>query len=286
MKFWLLLALLGCWTMSLAACASPTVVAPPAPTEVPLIADTVSVPMSFAREPTLISLASLGGEIQIRGQGEQLIQGSITRSAAIHQPSLSTAPGSINLSQAVTNTSGDRFTAVNRWDLQMNGAAPLQINIVAGPQQGTYDLGNMRLRSFNMTEGNSTTKINFSTPNMEDMRRMTIKTGVSKYEMLNLLNGRFASMVLDGDGGEYSLDFSGKPQRPAQALIRVPNGVVTIRVPAETGAKLTVSDGPAPTVIGNLLPDVGSYITANWRKAQNIEVVVSTGKGAITFEAR
>ncbi len=270
----------------LSACSSPPAV--PAPPAAPSVqADSVLVPLSYSRETTQVTLATLGGELRLRGGATELMQGVITRTVSVAQPSLSAQPGYVGLTQLSPSggQAADLGQAVNRWDLQVNNSTPIQLSIQAGAQTTDLDFGGVYLRGLALSQAASTGKINFSKPNAEDMRRVTITTGASKLELLNLLNARFSSLLFEGAAGDYVFDFGGKAQRPAQAQLRVASGTVTVRVPNDVGTKLTAS-GVQPSLAGDWLPEAGSFLTPSWRKSEALELTVVMQTGTLRVESR
>src|SRR5688572_30215038 len=83
----------------LGACGTPQPTAPTAPIAPAVQVDTVLVPMSFAREPTTVSLTTLDGEIRLRSGATELVQGVITRTVSVAAPSLSAQLGLVGLVQ-------------------------------------------------------------------------------------------------------------------------------------------------------------------------------------------
>ena len=273
--------------LGLSACTGLQPAVPAVPTPPPQQADTVRVPLSYSRETTQVALATLGGELRLRGGATELLQGVITRTVSLAQPSLTAEPGLIGLAQ-LSGTGGPPASlgsAVNRWDLQLNNATPIQLTIQAGAQNADLDFGGLYLRGLSLSQGASTAKINFSQPNPEDMRRVTINTGASRMELLNLLNARFSSLLFEGAAGDYVFDFGGKAQRPAQAQIRVAAGTVTLRVPSDVGTKVTVT-GVQPSLAGDWLSEAGSYLTPSWRKSETLALTVILPEGVLRVETR
>ena len=280
---------LGLWMMALflSACTGLQPAAPAAPTAIPQQADTVLVPLTYSRETTQVTLTTLGGDLRLRGGATELMQGVITRTVSLAQPSLTAQPGLVGLTQmnAASNQPVNLGQAVNRWDLQLNNSTPIQLTIQAGAQNADLDFGGLYLRGLSLNQGASTAKIDFSKPNPDDMRRVTINTGASKMELLNLLNARFSSLLFEGAAGDYVFDFGGKAQRPAQAQIRVASGTVTVRVPSDVGTKLTAT-GVQPSLAGEWLPQAGSFLTPNWRKAETLDLTVVMQQGNLRVETR
>lgn len=279
------LLFLVCLTM--AACGAPQPSAPAAPTALSQQADTVLVPLSYSRETTQVTLAMLSGELRLRGGATELVQGVITRTLSVAQPSLTAQPGQVGLTQL--NPAGGQSAslgqAVNKWDLQFNNSTPIQLTIQGGEQTADLDFGGLYLRGLALNQGASSARINFSRPNPDDMRRVTINTGASKMELLNLLNARFSSLLFEGGTGDYTFDFGGKAQRPTQAQIRVASGTVTVRVPSDVGTKFTAS-GVKPSLAGDWISEGGSYLTPNWRKSETLDLTVILTQGALRLETR
>jgi hypothetical protein len=131
---------------------------------------------------------------------------------------------------------------VNIWNLKL-GNIPMDLVINAGAYDGKLDLGGIALRNLTVSDGASTSAVNFASPNPEKMQTLSYSTGASKVDFSNLANANFSEMDFSGGAGSYTLDFSGKLQQ--DATVHIDGGVSSFKViiPATTPCKVTVEGG-------------------------------------------
>ncbi len=128
---------------------------------------------------------------------------------------------------------------VNDWQLHLGGA-PMRLEVSAGAYEGTYDLGGLTLQDLTIKDGAAKTEVTFDSANPGQMQRLLYETGASTVNLTGLANANFRTLEFKGGAGSYSLDFSGQLRTDGTVRVEAGVGTVTIVVPAETAARVTV----------------------------------------------
>jgi len=89
--------------------------------------------------------------------------------------------------------------------------------------------------------------ISFSKPNPIEMSILRYSTGASDVKLTSLANANFSTLTFSGGAGNYTLDFSGDLQQDVVATVDSGLGNVTLIIPRDVNAKVTV-DGAAVNI--------------------------------------
>jgi hypothetical protein len=154
----------------------------------------------------------------------------------------------------------------NKWDLKL-GSAPMDLVISAGAYDGTLELGGLSLKSLEVNDGAANVDLSFSKPNLVDMSILRYATGASDVKLTGLANANFSTLTFSGGAGNYTLDFSGEFQQDAVATVDSGFGNVTLIIPKDVNAKVTVESAA-----------VNINHSSNW--SQNGQDYVQDGEGA------
>jgi N-terminal domain of toast_rack, DUF2154 len=127
----------------------------------------------------------------------------------------------------------------NEWDLKL-GDVPMDLVISAGAYDGTLELGGLSLKSLEVKDGASQVDLSFSEPNPIEMSVLRYATGASDVKLTGLANANFSTLMFSGGAGNYTLDFGGKLQREAVVTLDSGFGNVTLIIPENVNAKVTV----------------------------------------------
>ncbi|MGE5375350.1 MAG: hypothetical protein ACM3XO_09860, partial [Bacteroidota bacterium] len=127
----------------------------------------------------------------------------------------------------------------NEWDLKLGGM-PMDLAISAGAYEGTIDLGGLALRSLNVQDGASHVELSFSKPNPVEMSILQYSTGASDVKLTGLANANFSTLKFSGGAGNFTLNFGGDLQRDAVVTIDSGFGNVSLIIPKDVSAKVTV----------------------------------------------
>ncbi|MDH4070472.1 MAG: cell wall-active antibiotics response protein [Ignavibacteria bacterium] len=135
-------------------------------------------------------------------------------------------------------SSGNWNVQRGTWNLEFCDAIPLSFDIELGLGNGNFDLSGLQVKDFTLSSGASDVAMNFDEKNSALIERMSIESGVSKFDGRNLGNANFRRFRFSGGVGTYYLDFGGNLTREADIDIDVGLGVLTMIVPNRVGARL------------------------------------------------
>lgn len=127
----------------------------------------------------------------------------------------------------------------NDWDLKLSDA-PLDLNLKAGAYEGDLELGGLALKSLTVQDGASHVDLSFLEPNQTEMSILRYETGASDVKLRGLANANFSTLTFSGGAGNYMLDFSGELQRDAVVTIESGLGNMSLIIPDEVDAVVTV----------------------------------------------
>ena len=240
---------------------------------------TVADPKS---DETRVSISFGAGELTLSPGAKNLVDGTIVYNVEDLQPEIIEDGSNIEIKQGNFKSLPPFNDMKNEWDLKL-GSAPMDLVISAGAYDGTIELGGLSLRSLEVNDGASNVDLSFSEQNPIEMSILRYATGASDVKLTGLANANFSTLTFSGGAGNYTLDFSGDFQQDAVATVDAGFGNLSLIIPEEVKAKVTVEsaavninhgsgwsqngqnysqkgDGPTLTIIvkmaaGNLLID-------------------------------
>ena len=116
----------------------------------------------------------------------------------------------------------------------------MDLVISAGAYEGTLELGGLSLKSLEVKDGASNVDLSFSKPNRIEMSILRYSTGASDVKLTGLGNANFSTLAFSGGAGNYTLDFSGDWQQDAVVTVDSGLGNVTLTIPENVKANVTV----------------------------------------------
>jgi len=252
---------------------------PSQPKPGPEIKDSITVADPKSDE-TRLSLSFGAGKLSLSPGAKSLVDGTVVYNVEDLKPQVIKDGNNIEIKQGDFKSLPPFKDMKNEWDLKL-GNTPMDLVISAGAYDGTLELGGLSLKSLEVKDGASHVDLSFSKPNPIEMSVLRYATGASDVKLAGLANANFSTLTFSGGAGNYTLDFSGELQQDAVVTIDSGFGNVTLIVPENVNAKVTVesaavninhgsgwsqngkdyvqkSDGPTLTVIvkmaaGNLL---------------------------------
>lgn len=165
----------------------------------------------------------------------------------------------------------------NEWILSL-GNVPISLEIGAGAYSADYELGGLSISKLKITDGASSVKLKFSSPNLVRMESFVYETGASKVSLKGLANANIKEMVFRGGAGDYELDFSGLLVQ--DQYIKIESGIskVKIIVPEGTAAQVKFASGLANIeVSGNWIKQGELYLLAGTGPVVMIEASIAAG---------
>ena len=190
-------------------------------------------------DETRLSISFGAGELKLSPGARNLVDGTVIYNVDDFKPEIVENGDRIEIKQGNLDSIPPLEDLRNEWDLKL-GSAPMDLVISAGAYEGTLDLGGLSLKSLEINDGASNVDLTFSEPNPIEMSIMRYATGASDVNLTGLANANFSTLTFSGGAGNYTLDFSGELQRDAVVTIDSGFGNVTLIVPEDVNAKVTV----------------------------------------------
>jgi hypothetical protein len=256
---------------------------PQFPTAGPDITEEVSVPVPAGGGTPMLTLGFGAGEMTLNPGGDGLISGTATYNIEALKPSVS-VNGSV-----VKITQGDMkgFNALpndlhNTWDFKI-GSGPMDLTIEAGAYKARYELGGLALTNLTLKDGASDVRLKFSAPNNTEMGVLRYETGASNVTIEGIANANPSTLIFKCGAGNYTLDFSGQLQRNITGHIEAGLGNVTLVIPQDVAAQVTVSSGMSNVNMDSSWQKNGdTYIQAG-SGGPTLNLIVDIGAGNLTL---
>jgi hypothetical protein len=247
--------------------------------------ETIRVPATSAATDLTLRFG-MADRFQLKGGAENLVDGSVQYNIDDLKPTVSAFGNRITIEQLHNGLTTFSRDVRNQWDLKLSDATPLALTIEAGAYNGDYDLGGLRLRELNISQGAAQTTYDFSKPNPESLERLTFSSGASTATLRNLANANAAALSFDGGAGTYALDFGGQLARSADVEITGGASTYTIRIPSRTPARVTVTGGMATINLAGFTRQGQQYINASWDESKpHLEITADIGLGTLNLES-
>ncbi len=196
---------------------------------------TVADPQS---DETRVSISFGAGKLTLSPGAKNLVDGTIVYNVEELKPEIVEDGNNIEIKQGNFKKIPPKGMK-NEWDLKL-GKAPMDLVIEAGAYDGTLELGGLSLKSLEVKDGASNVDLTFSKPNPIDMSILRYSTGASDVKLTGLANANVSTMTFSGGAGNYTLDFSGDLQQDVVATVDSGLGNVTLIIPSDVNAKVTV----------------------------------------------
>jgi len=131
----------------------------------------------------------------------------------------------------------------NEWDLELPTGLPIALLIDMGACEADLDLGGLRLTEVDMNVGASSGRIDFSSPNPERMRELTIDIGASSLDIRGLGNANVERISCKVGAGSCDLDFRSGVKGDCTIDLDVGVGSADIVVPKDVALRVEGDDG-------------------------------------------
>ncbi len=132
----------------------------------------------------------------------------------------------------------DIDTEDNFWNITLSKKYPAEITVDMGACKTNIDLGGIPLEMLEIDIGAAKGTLDFSQPNPQTAKRITIESGAAKFKVKNLGNANFKRLVFDGGMGKFELDFSGKYTHKCSAEISIGLGRMDIYIPRDLPVRI------------------------------------------------
>lgn len=197
---------------------------------------TVADPKS---DETRVSISFGAGDLTLSPGAKNLVDGTVIYNVEDLKPEIIENGNNIEIKQGNFKNLPPFKDMKNEWDLKL-GSTPMDLVISAGAYDGTIELGGLSLKSLEVNDGASNVDLSFSEPNPIEMSILRYATGASDVRLIGLANANFSTLTFSGGAGNYTLDFSGEFQQDAVATVDSGFGNVSLIIPEDVNAKITV----------------------------------------------
>ena len=250
----------------------------------PLVTDQIDIPLPADTTQSVDLSVGFGvGMLNLHPGANTLVSGTAKYNIPDFKPEVTVNGSSVSIEQGNwrLNKITDFNKIKNEWDLSL-GKQPLNLKIEAGAYQAKYELGGLALTNLSVKDGASDVKLNFSSPNLAEMKLLSYETGASNVSLVGLGNANFSSLVFQSGAGNFTLDFSGTLKRDASANIQTGLGNTTLVIPAGVPVQLTVDGGLSNVSFGSGWSKNGSVYTQEGT-GPGLTIVMKIGAGNLTL---
>lgn len=243
---------------------------------------TVNEPAPTGNEPVKVDVQMGAGKLNIAGGAANLVEGTIRYNVFAWEPKITREGSLINIHQTTEKQIKiPDDNVVNEWDLKL-GSTPLDLAVSAGAYEGTMDLSGIALTNVAIKDGASKATIQINSENPVEMDTFEYQTGASQVKIAGISNANASTFKFDGGAGDFTLDFSGKLQRDLTVEVKTGVSSLTIIIPNDIPARVTISGG-----LNNISPQGTWTIAGNsYEKSgtgPKIEITLEMGVGSLTL---
>ncbi len=229
-----------------------------------------------ARPPELV-IEMGGGELDLQGGAQRLVEGSIEYNVDDWQPELKRDGREIHITQKVTGSIPFGDDVINKWDLRL-GAQPIDLTIKAGAYQGELDLTGVPVVRLKISDGASQSDLTFDAPNPVRMDSFTYETGASNVKLSGLAYTDADVINFKGGAGNFSLDFGGQLNRDMRVYVDGGLGNITVKIPKGMNSRIVLSSSlNTISTQGSWTVNDNEYRTLGEGPLLRIEIKVGVG---------
>jgi hypothetical protein len=252
----------------------------------PMVTDTIQVPIPDNPTPLDLDLAFGAGKMTLLpNPGADLLSGTASYNVSDFKPEVILDDSGVTLKQGNLKLNAVPTideTIKNEWSIAIANH-PIELDIKAGGYIGDFEFGGLALTDLHITDGASTVKLRFSTPNAGSMNAFRYETGASNITMEKLANANFQTMIFQSGAGNYNLDFSGVLKRDASVFIETGLSRLVISVPDGVQSEVNL-EGPLAKVIpsGDWQESGDEYILEG--QGPKLLFTIETRAGTVTLQ--
>ncbi|HUE99469.1 MAG TPA: toast rack family protein [Anaerolineales bacterium] len=220
---------------------------------------TVADPKS---DETRLTISFGAGKLTLSPGAKNLVDGTAIYNVVDLKPNIQKSGNSIEIRQGDFKSLPPFDELKNEWDLKLSDV-PLDLMVQAGAYDGSLELGGLSLKSLTVRDGASHVDLSFLEPNQTEMSILRYETGASDVKLTGLANANFSTLAFSGGAGNYTLDFSGEFQRDAVVTVEAGFGNVSLIVPENMDAVVTVESAAVNISHGSGWAQSGQKYTQN-----------------------
>ena len=169
--------------------------------------------------------------------------------------------------------------------LSLSRAVPIDLGLELGATKASLDLGGLNLLGLRLNSGASETVLDFSTPNLSQMRSLDVNVGAASFEARNLGNANASLVHIQGGVGSVELDFGGQWTQDMSVDADLALGKLTVHVPRDVGVRVEVQKFLASFDQQGLVKRGDAYYSDNWDRAKfHLRLRAQTTFGGIELD--
>lgn len=232
-------------------------------------------------DETRLSISFGAGELTLSAGAQNLVDGTVLYNVKELKPEVITKDGQVEITQGDFKNLPPLNGMKNEWDLNL-GKAPMDLAISAGAYTGSFEFGGLALKSLSINDGAAEVNLSFSEPNMVEMTEFSYTTGASDVTMKGLANANFKTFIFNSGAGNYSLDFSGDLQQAATVSMDSGLSDLTIIIPKNINAIVTVDSTLADVSFGSGWTQNGKVYTQSG-EGPTLTIIINIGAGNVNI---
>ncbi|MCB2230824.1 hypothetical protein KQH82_08935 [bacterium] len=180
----------------------------------------------------------------------------------------------------------------NSWELTLTDKLPTELHFEIGACDAEIDLGGVPLTELKMDIGAASGLVEFSKPNPERLREISIDVGASSIEFNKLGNANFEYLSVDCGAASLDVDFRGELHGESVADFDIGMGSADIVVPEGYAVRIETDDSGWFSSVDFDDLDVrkvssGIWETAGFEDARDrLTIRLDVGMGSVDIRAR
>jgi hypothetical protein len=201
------------------------------------------------------------------GDGQAWVSGTYRHPQDTLSLKIEQQGGTVRIGQETTRLYGlwdafDRNT-VPRFELFIGKGRQFDLTLELGASENEIDLGGLPISQLTIHQGAGKVTVDFSAPNPEPMKSLSLATGASGLEVRRLANANCSQMAAEGGAAGFVFDFGGELRRDMQVTINTGVAGVEVVVPDTTPLRATVESVLGGVSLGDgLMKKEGAYWNA------------------------
>ncbi len=175
----------------------------------------------------------------------------------------------------------------NHWKLKFNRILPTAFDIDLGLGKGNLDFTDLRANDLSLECGMSDVTIEFGKENEEEIRSLSIESGLGSVEANGLGYANIARLDVECGLGSVNLRFDGDLQQNIKGKVTVGLGSVEISVPKNVGVEIEAERSFLSSLNLDDFDEIDKdiYRSENWKEAERkIYLAVEIGLGSVDID--
>ena len=210
-----------------------------------------------------VQLRMGAGELNVSGGSQQLLEAAFTYNVEAWEPVLeydvSAGTGRLTVTQPEVAEIGIPNNDIRyEWDLRLSEEMPLEMRVDLGAGQNNLNLAGLNLRSLRMNTGAGEVDVN--------------------------LGGALETLRMETGAGEINLNLANRWEQDMEAQISGGIGSVTVLLPSDVGARVTVRQGIGSVNADGLTRSGDTYTNDAYGESEvTLDITIEGGIGEVNL---